>query len=85
VASAPITQPQRFHAHANAQVINQALFVDACDSGYEFSAAEDGCVPCAIGFFRDKLIHSTCQVCPDADFITAAPGATAEADCNIGE
>ena len=55
--------------------------VGVCESGQQYIT--DACVDCEIGYYRDKLIHLVCMMCPQG-FITDGEGAKEEAACTIG-
>ncbi|KAK2167305.1 hypothetical protein NP493_1280g00020 [Ridgeia piscesae] len=54
-----------------------------CDSGWQLRKSTGECVLCPRGFYRDKVQHVYCQMCP-RHLITPGRGSTVESDCLQG-
>lgn len=46
-----------------------------CPSGQEYNTQTALCTDCAQGYYRTQGLQDLCVICPDAAFVTSAPGA----------
>ncbi|XP_023933602.1 proprotein convertase subtilisin/kexin type 5 [Lingula anatina] len=53
-----------------------------CPSGQEYNSQLKRCDDCAIGYYRNKTVEDSCQMCP-IQFLTAGTGTTSMEGCNL--